>query len=268
MAWPRSETASRVKVESSQTAAPGPFGIADATARALVNGIARDPRLSSTHPFVAGMRHGYERLPPAARGAAVADAFAWIKSYVDSSAFSTAYLAARQRAKPAGLPSEQPTVDAELKNKIEAERAKIEQARGGVALLPAEDRPKQLAFLKEQEDRLSDPATVKAMRDEIEAGRADLVGPGSAFTQWTDRYPPTARDLVKQGLARFLEVAARVDLAVPVTPIKSPGGAIEGFVAPIDHVLEWLDVECLLAGRDMVLAARTAAQTWLKELST
>ena len=252
-----------------QTAAPGPFGIPDATARTLVNGIARDPHLSSVHPFVTGMRHGYERLTAAARGPAVTDAVAWMKTYLGSAAFSTAYDAARLRAKPAGLQSDTLTVDAELKAGIDAERARIENARRGVALLPAEDRPQQLAFLKEQEDRLADPAIVKAMRDDIEARRAGEVGPGSAYAQWNERYPATARDLVKRGLERFLEVAARVDLTVPVTPIKSPAGVIEGFVAPIDHLLEsWLDVECLLAGRDMVLAARAAARPWLQELSS
>jgi hypothetical protein len=256
-------------VAPQQTAASGPFGIADATARTLVNGIARDPRLSSTHAFVAGMRHAYERLSPAARPPAVANAFAWIKAYVGSSAFSTVYTAARQQAKPAGLPPEELTVDAELKNKIDDKRKELEETRQQAAALPATDRSQLLAFVKQIEDEFADPATIKLMRDEIENRRLqDARAVAEVSERWNDTYPPTVRDFVRRGLERFLEAATRVDLTVPITPFKSPAGIIVGFVAPIDHLLEsWIDIECMLAGRDMVLAARAAAQAWLKELS-
>ena len=62
-------------------AATGPFGVADATARTLVSGAARNPRgLDSTHAFVAGVRRAYQRLPESARGPAVTAAFAWAKA--------------------------------------------------------------------------------------------------------------------------------------------------------------------------------------------
>ena len=257
-------------VAPQQTSASGPFGIADANARTLVNGIARDPRLSSTHAFVAGMRHAYERLQPAGRAAAVANAFAWIKTYVGSSAFSTVYASARQQAKPAGQPPEELTVDAELKNKIDEKRKALEESLQQAALLPeTRDRSQLLADLKQLVDELADPTMIKLLRDEIEERRAGSERAVSeVFERWNATYPPTVRDFVRGGLERFLESATRVDMTVPITPFKSPDGTIVGFAAPIDHLIEsWIDIECMLAGRDMVFAARDAAQSWLKELA-
>ena len=251
-------------------AAAGPLGVADVTARNLVDDAVRNPRLSSTHPFVAGVRHAYERLPAATRATAVTAAFAWAKTYVNSAAFATMYAAARQRARPAALPPEELSVDAELKNRIDEQRAKIAEMKQGAERLPPNDRAELLAMAKQLEDQLANPVTIKMFRDEIEEGRANSSrAAGDLVAKWNEAYPPTPRDLVKRELDRFLEVSARVDFTIPITPFKSPDGVIVGFAAPVERQFEsWIVLECLLAGRDMVSAGRAAAQAWLKETTT
>jgi hypothetical protein len=254
-----------------QTAA-GPLGIADATARNLVTGGVRDPQLSSAHASIAAVRHAYERLPAPSRGPAVTAAFAWARAYVNSPAFTSAYTAARQKARPAGLPPEELTVDEELKKQVDEKRATLAESKQALAAVPGgnpKDRAQILSELKQLEDDLASPATLKAMRDEIEARRAsDNGGVSDRVTTWNARYPMDPRDFVKRQLQQFLEASGRVDFALPITVVKSPAGAIVGFAAPRERVFEsWIEVECLLAGQEMVSAARTAAEAWLKELS-
>lgn len=253
-----------------QTAA-GPLGIADATARTLVMGGLRDPRLSSAHASVTAVRHAYERLPASGRDAAVTAAFAWAKAYVASPAFTSAYAAARQKAKPAGLPPEEMTVEAELKQKVDEKRATLAESKRVLATVPASnpDRAQAAADLKQLEDMLTDPKILKAWRDEIEERRARGTGAAADLvTRWNATYPAEPRDFVKRQLAEFLEVSAHVDFTIPITLIKSPSGAIVGFAAPMERFSNsWIEIECLLAGREMVSAARTASQAWLTELS-
>src|SRR5205823_737149 len=196
-------------------AALGPLGIADATARTLVVGGLRDPQLSSTHASVTAVRRAYERLPAPGRDAAVAAAFAWAKAYVGSPAFGSAYAAARQNAKPAGLPPEEMPVDAELKKLVDEKRATLEESKRGLAALPpGPDRTQILGELKTIEDMLTDPTALKAWRAEIEDRRArDSGSVADGVTRWSATYPVDPREFVKRQLAEFLNVSARVDFA-------------------------------------------------------
>jgi hypothetical protein len=245
----------------------GPFGVAETTARNLINAAARSPRsLGNTHAFVSTVRHAYERLPAGARATAVTAGFAWAKAYVSSAAFATAYTAARQQAKPAGV-SVEPSVDEELKKKVDDERASLEESKKGLGFVPEADRATAMKALNEAEDRLRDPELLKAWRDDIQSRHdADKQGTAQAVSEWNARYPTEVAAFVRQELERFLAASADVDFSIPITPIKT-AGVIVGFVGPFEGpVGTWITAECLLAGKDMVVAARAAVESWLKEL--
>jgi hypothetical protein len=248
--------------------AAGPFGVADQTARGLVNAATREPRaLRSTHAFVTTIRHAYERLPAAARGPAVTAAFAWAKAYVSSPAFASMYAGVRQQARPAGTQYDM-SVDEELQKKLDSERASLEESKKNIGMLPEADRARVLAAFKEAEDRLRDPEMIKAMREQITTRRdEDQHGTAEGTAQWNVRYPANPRDFVKRELEHFLEASASIDFTPPLTIVKSPAGAILGFVAPTGRPLQWIEIECLLAGKEMVMAGRAAAETWVKELA-
>jgi hypothetical protein len=246
----------------------GPLGVADATARSLVNAATRSPRsLAPTATFVTSVRHAYERLPAGTRAAAVTAAFAWAKTYVNSAAFASVYAAARQQARPAGV-SIGPSVQEELQKKIDDERASLAESKKFLSVVPEADRPSVLQALTEAEARLRDPALIKAWRDDIQSRHdAEETGTAEALASWAALYPANLTIFVRQELQRFLDGSATVDFAIPITPIKN-GGQIVGFVGPLEQPpASWIEAECMLAGRDMVMAARAAAQQWVKELS-
>ena len=81
--------------------------------------------------------------------------------------------------------------------------------------------------------------SIKSFRDDIESRRAsDGAGFTDATGAWNAVYPADVRVFVRQELERFLTASANVDFAIPVTLIRNPTGAIVGFVAPLDHLLE------------------------------
>jgi len=251
------------------TAAAGPFGVADATARSLLNGAVRQPRaLEPTHAFVSGVRRAYQRLPESARGPAVTAAFTWAKAYVSSPAFAAVYAAARQQAKPTGLPTYDLSVEEEVQQWLDKQRADIEESKKGLPFIPEADRPRVLAAMNEALDRLRDPQMIKAQHDSIEATRADAArSTGEVAAEWNAAYPADVQVFIRQELDRFLAASAEVDFTIPITLIKNPAGVIVGFVAPLDHLLEsWIEAECMMAGGDMVTAARAAVEAWVKDL--
>jgi hypothetical protein len=250
------------------TAATGLFGVADATARSLVTGVARQPGLGTMHPFVSGVRRAYQRLPESARGPAVTSAFGWAKAYVSSPAFATVYAAARAQAKPTGLPTYDLSVDQEVQQELDRKLADLEESKKGIGFIPEADRPRFLAALKEAEDQVRDPSMRQFLRNEIEGRRgADARGTNEAAERWNATYPADVRVFVRQELERFLVASSDIDFTIPITLIKNPAGAIVGFVAPIDRLFKsWMEAECMMAGNDMVAAARAATEAWLKEL--
>lgn len=248
--------------------ATGPLGVADATARTLINGAVRDPKLSSTHAFVAAVRHAYEKLPVAARASAVTAAFVWAKSYVSSPAFTSMYAAVRQQARPAGAPPDELSVEAEVKKELDELRAGIGKMKEAVGLTLVEDRPAMLAAIKENEEMIASPEFVKSTRDQIEERRSNRASADAGvMIRWGETYPVSAGDFVKRELERFMTASGGVDFAVPITVFTFPAGAIVGFAAPVEHPYDsWMAVECMLAGRELVAAARAAVAAWLKDL--
>jgi len=263
--------AALVAQRPSSPTASGPLGIAEVTARSLVTGGMRDPQLSSVHASITAVRHAYERLPTSTRAAAVSAAFVWAKGYVNSPAFTSGYAAARQKARPAGLAADDLTVDEELKQQVDEKLAGIAESKKALAAAGAnpKDVASVLADLTELERNLTNPATLKAMRDGIVERRAGGTNAhADLMARWNATYPIDGRDFVKRLLQQFLDASGRVDFALPITVVKSPAGAIVGFAAPREKVFEsWIEVECLLAGKDAVTAARTAADAWLAELA-
>lgn len=195
-------------------------------------------------------------------------AFAWARAYVSSPAFAAVYAAARQQAKPIGLATYELSVDAEAKKALDEKIADLEESRKAIGVIPEADRSRVLAGFKEAEDQLRDPQTFKFLRDEIESRRAaDARGTNEAAAQWNATHPADVRVFIRQELERFVAASASVDFTVPITLIKNPAGAIVGFVAPLDGPLEsWMEAECMMAGKDMVTAARATIEQWLKEL--
>src|SRR5262249_40523158 len=159
------------------------------------------------------------RLPEAARGPAVRAAFAWAKAYVRSPAFATVYAAARQKAKPIGVPTYELSVDAEARQELDKKLSDLEEGkRAALAVIPDEDRAAFLAQAKELEDQFRDPQTLKFMRDEIQSRRdSETQGLNDAAARWNATYPADVQLFVRQEIERFLAESANIDFTIPIT---------------------------------------------------
>ena len=108
---------------------------------------------------------------------------------------------------------------------------------------------------------IAPPPSVTTQHSSTVSGYADFM------TRWGETYPASGGAFVKRELEHFMTASGHVDFAVPITVFKSPAGAIIGFAAPVEHPYDsWMEVECMLAGREMVTAARAAVAAWLKDL--
>ena len=67
-------------------------------------------------------------------------------------------------------------------------------------------------------------------------------------------------------LRAFLAGTADVDYSAKIIEIQGEGGSGPGFANEALRQKSWMWVECVMAGKDAVMAARTSAQAWLKEL--
>lgn len=244
-----------------------PFGITEMAARNyLLAELRNSGRPTQISPLVAVVRKGYDRMPHSARGPTTTALFAWAKAYVSSAAFTTAYASVRAEKKPQGAPSAL-TVDEEVKKTINNQIAEMEQGKQIIASLPPDEKATALSSLKEAQDNLRKPESIKAMREGIEAMRAARsAGDTKSMADWEATYPADPQMFVKRCLEQFMTSTANVDLAELTIVIKGTNGETIGFLRPGYNGLPWENIHATLAGEDVLAAGRAAAAVWLKEL--
>jgi len=215
---------------------------------------------------IAGTRAFY-KLPPAARGPAASALFAWAKAYVSSPAFTKAYADLRQGALPQGGQAETPTVDEELKKKMDEMLAALEEVKQAAAAMEPAARAKLLENLKVQEAQIRSPETVKMLRAALEAERGDRVASESrAVRSTTERLPADPKELFARRLREFLTETADADFSARTISLTAGADGIE-FIEPSHRDRHWMWQLAVIAGREATTAARAAADTWLKEIA-
>ena len=90
-----------------------------------------------------------------------------------SPAFAKTYATIRQGHTPAGPTVYDQSLDTELQQKIDKERADLEESKKGIVLLPEAERPAVLAAFKEAEERLAGPELIVAVGQSSFAVLAD-----------------------------------------------------------------------------------------------
>lgn len=249
------------------------FGLTEASARELVMAEvesggtdSRSMSARSYAPMVIKGRAAYQKIPAASRAQATVGLFAWARAHVSSPAFKTAYIKLRSDNKPQPKIYEQ-TIDQELKAKFDEMAAGHEQTRKMVASLPAKDRAPVLAQIKEAEATARSPEFINAVRAGLVEERAkEQEGFDSAMKAWAARYPADPNAFTVKNLKALLAGIDGVDYAAKLVTIVGEGGSTLGFENAAYREKPWMWVECVLAGKDAVAAARLAAEAWLREL--
>ena len=100
----------------------------------------------------------------------------------------------------------------------------------------------------------------------LEAERAaSRAGDARVVRNTDDRYPANPEQLFARRLRQFLEQTADANFSARTISLTGGADGIE-FVDPVDRERTWLWQLAVIAGRDATLAARAAAETWLKEI--
>ena len=213
-------------------------------------------------PFGLAAGKAFVALPAAARAAVVGASVLWMKTYVNSAAFRTAYAQAREKAKPLA-PDAPGSVDQAVKREQDEQAKGFAEARSALALMPADQRSAMEAQIRQAEAQLKSPEMVKMLRAEVEETLKNQKDSyDDEVRKWQEAYPANPLVLVSRRLQQFMTVSADVDFNAKLVSVdgkmKFENPAYE------EKSQEWK--MCFRAGREAVAAARPAAAAWLKEL--
>ncbi len=240
------------------------LGLTETAARGLLmDGI---PTGGGGQMLAAG-RAAYLKLPESARGPVTTALFAWAKEYVNSPAFETAYARARTAAMPQGSQYDR-TIDEELKKQLDEKLAVLENSKAAAQSMPAADAQKFLASLKQTADQLRSPEMQQTLRAQLEAERGTRnTQDDQSVQQWQEKFPADRQALFARRLREFLDATTDVDFEARKKVVKNPAGETVGFWLSEAHQKKpWQWLEALVVGKEATMAARAAAEAWLKEI--
>ncbi len=241
------------------------FGLTETAARTFVLDEIKGPAASRAAPIgVAGTR-AFLKLPPAARGPAATALFAWAKSYVSSPAFTASYNTYRNGR----LPTERQyalSVDAQVKKDIAEQLAGFEQMRLAAEKMPPKDRDMIMEQVKPALANLTNPAYADKLRAQLTAERAQESGLGPEMALEVEKTTPAdPRILFARRLREFLTATADVNFSARTISLTGGPDGIE-FIEKADRARPWMWQAAAIVGPEGTVAARAAAEAWLKEI--
>jgi hypothetical protein len=237
------------------------LGVNEPTAAQMVEGW-----LDTGYLDVSAVAKSFKAAVPTGRVALVKGAMGWAKTYTESAAFKAEYEKRRQADMPAP-PKFDGTVDNELARQRAERQKNVEEMKKGLAQLTPEMRKSMEAAIKEIEASNqktdTDPKKVAMSRQMVELQRAgDQEAYQKRLEAHEKRFPPNPKTVIARRLQEFLDVSKDVDFDAKLVP----AGSKMRFADPRyeEKPSEWKLY--YRAGRDVVAAAREAAQAWLKAL--
>lgn len=236
----------------------GALGVSEADARGNVV-----QSVMSASAILGAAGKAFVALPAAARVKALDSALPWLKSYVNSEGYRTAYARERDERKPSP-PEFAGTIDEEVKAQVAKMLRDLDETRKVLPQLPPAERKEMEASLKQMEATIKDPAQVQMIRAGIEADRTDRKASyDERLKEWQEKYPADSKTLTARHLRAFLATSATVDFSAKLVSVdKQMRFENEEYESkPSDWKL------CFRAGKEAVTAARAFATAWLAELS-
>ncbi|MFN8007343.1 MAG: hypothetical protein U0V70_10025 [Terriglobia bacterium] len=241
------------------------LGLTETAARNFLFDELKSPASSRRSAIVVTGNRAFLKLSPAARGQAASSLFAWAKTYVNSPAFKTAY--ANYRHGVIGEPKQyELSVDEEVKKKLDDQLLVAQQMRTAAESFPPAERDQLLATVKQQETWARDPATILKLKSAMEAERTQESEKETArMKEDEEKLPGDPQKLFARRLRQFLEGTANVNFSAKTLSLTGGPDGIE-FIEPADRKQSWLWQEAAIVGQEATLAARAAAEAWLKEI--
>lgn len=211
----------------------------------------------------------YKLIPPSERAALVTVIGSFVRDFTESAEFESLYAKYREDQKPE--PPEPPSSSNEMKNSMKAELEKsIQETEANIATLPAELQAtmqevvatmrQQLKEIDEPDSPFNDPAMDEAQKEMHEQA---LVAHQQQLVEWEKEYPVDSRSLIRTRLEEFLRESQGVDF---LAEVKQNEYGRTVFVNPAYEQKPANWKLCFRAGKETVEAARTFAQSWLRDL--
>lgn len=169
----------------------------------------------------------------------------YVKQYVNSEEFTSAYTKAREAAKPTHEPYRMDAAG------IAGLKKSLKEMEDGLAKMKAAKMPASAVQQKQMEDGI-------AAQKKMIVAQND---PTPNKTKWNKMYPPNPADAVKARLQEYLAIAATVDF----TAVTTGSGKNKVFVNPAyeKKSLQWKAV--YRAGKEVNTVVTTFVNQWLKE---
>lgn len=207
----------------------------------------------------------FKLLPSAARAEAVAAGLAWLKAYTASAEFKQKYAEIRETHKPSA-PEFPATPEEDVKKADEEQKQAAEDSKKALAALPADQRAQIEEAMKAAQAaaaQMNTPEMRKMRLDGIKTERAERTKQyEQELATWKRDYPESAAPVIARRLREFLAASADVDFAAKL--VAKNGKMVFENEAYEQKPGQWK--MCFRAGKEATTAARTAAQSWLKEL--
>lgn len=212
----------------------------------------------------------FKKATPAVRVELVQGSLAWAKSFTATPDFKASYAKLRETRKPEA-PKFEGTPEQEYAKQREKQAA--DQAKG------AEDMKKAMASMtpdqrKQMEEAMKQAAEVMKQMDTPEMQKMMIDGIrmtreqqtteyNAAMKKWSEDYPDNPNPVIAKRLKAFLDMSATVDFDAKL--VEKNGKMRFENQAYESKPSEWK--LCYRLGKEPVLAARAAAEAWMKELA-
>jgi hypothetical protein len=238
------------------------LGLTEAKARQLFMAAATWAVPEQASEIVVTARNAYQALPREARGPVTTGMYAWVNALVNSAAFRAEYERNRLATKPQP-PDVEGTVNQEIERRVDRQLAELEETAQVIGSMPADQRKSMEDSIKLQQASYKSAEYAAAQRQDIEQQRAQGKADYDAgMKEWPKNYPADLQVWIARQLRTFLDATSDVDFTLKIElwegmPISKSSTA---------KGKSWQWMECAYAGREATMAARAAAEAWLKEI--
>jgi hypothetical protein len=184
---------------------------------------------------------------------------------VSSPAFTRSYNSYRNSRIPTGRQYAL-SVDAQVQKDIADQLAGFEQMRLAAEKMPAKDRDMIMEQVKQALANATNPAYVDTLRAQLAAERAAESGSERKLAEEVEATTPADPQLLfARRLREFLDATADVNFSARTISLTGGPDGIE-FIDKADRARPWMSQAAAIVGREATLAAREAAEAWLKEI--
>jgi hypothetical protein len=132
--------------------------------------------------------------------------------------------------------------------------------------MPPKEREMIMEQVKPALANLTNPAYADKLRAQLAAERAQESGQGSEIAVEVEATTPAdPRKLFARRLREFLSATADVNFSARTISLTGGPDGIE-FIDKADRAKPWMWQAAAIVGREATVAARAAAEAWLKEI--